>query len=114
MYFITIDANGYVTGLYNGDRDYVHRITGEPIAGAVKVPDGAILIGEPCVSVVRSAQPLFYAKWDGSCVIIEERASELEFRKQLEVQRLEALQTAEVDRINNLTLAEVKAELGVA
>ena len=46
MIYITIDNLNVINGVYDGSRDYVHRVSGEPIEGAIQVPEGSIYIDE--------------------------------------------------------------------
>lgn len=114
MNFITIDENNYITGVFNGSLDYVHRITGDPIPNAFQVPDGAILISEMCMNKIKAAAPTHVAKWDpvNSCIIQELDVSIAGKRKQLFANRLETIMNEEESRIASLTEAALDAELG--
>lgn len=114
MYFITVDSNNYLTGVYDGSLDYVHRITGDPIEGAFQVPDGAILITDMCMQMIRTAAPNTVPKWDPatSCIIQEADLTVEGKRNQLYSSRIDDVLTAEQTRVDALTEAELDAELG--
>lgn len=114
MYFITIDSENLITGVYNGDNDYVHRLTGEPIENAYQVPDDGILISEVCMGVIRTAAPSHIPKWDpvAGCVVKVADLSVAGKRKQLLSRNTGSVVTAEQVRIDTLSEAELDAELG--
>lgn len=114
MYFITIDANNYITGIYDGSLDYVHRITGEPIEGAFQLPAGAFAIDDMCWEAIKSATPDSTPKWDSvnSCIIQEIDLTVAGKRKKLYAERIDNVLEAEEARIAGLTEAEIDAELG--
>jgi hypothetical protein len=112
MYFITTDADGFVTGLYKGDKDYVHRITGEPIAGAVQIPDDAIKIGQPCYDLIMNPTGQ-RPKWDGTCIVLSTETS-LELKKKaLFNANMDNILAIESARIDGLTETQIDSELGV-
>jgi hypothetical protein len=81
--------------------------------GAIPVPEGAIKVGEPCVNLIRSGQPLYKAKWDGTCVQRELIDSDETLRDTLISRNSGVLEVNERDRVTALSLEQVKAELGV-
>lgn len=113
MYFITIDNDGYLTGMYDGSKDYVHRITGEPIEGAVPIPDEAFQIGETCRNMIKTAAPNTKPRWDGACIGQVALTEEDELRTMLRGATQAAVLQEEKTRIDGLSLAQLKTELGV-
>lgn len=114
MYFITVDENQIVTGVYNGDMDYVHRITGDPIRGARPIPDDAIRITTDCYNTVRNAPPGSIVKQDlvQECLVVENPLTLEGKRAKLKSIKEAAALEAEYTRIDGLTEAEIDAELG--
>jgi hypothetical protein len=112
MYFITTDAEGNITQVVDGSRDYIHRVTGEPIKDALQVPDGAIEIGEPCLNLIKQSSGDLNLKWDGSCVVATPLTDPDLLRKKLIRSRLYSVEQDEINRINALTDEEVLSELG--
>lgn len=115
MYFITKDVNDNITGVYNGDMDYTHRITGEPIRGARPIPDDSIRIDTACYEAIRDAETGSVFKWDSvnTCVVIDPPDSIEGKRRQLMAIREPVLLDAEKTRIEGLTETELNTELGI-
>jgi hypothetical protein len=113
MYFITIDAEGFITGLFDGSKDFVHRITGEPMEAASQIPDDSILIGDVCLEKIRTASPDTKPKWDGTCIVQVPVSEEEDVKRELKAMREQIVINDEFDRIDALSLEDAKAELGV-
>lgn len=69
MIYITVDEFNVITGVYDGSMDYIHRVTGEPIKGAVKVPDGAVYITEQQYEKLLTIERAGYACWVNGDVV---------------------------------------------
>lgn len=112
MYFITTDSFGNVERVYNGNKDYVHRLTGEPIEGAVAIPDDAIRIGNLCVQMIRNVSDVAKLRWDGTCLVLNPNGT-LQSKKDLLLsQNKNTWLQAEHSRIQALDEASVDLELG--
>jgi hypothetical protein len=109
MYFITVDVDGYLTGMYDGSKDYIHRVTGEAMEGAVQVPDGAIQLPETCLAMIRSSAPTKRPRFDSvlNCIVQEDLTDVDDKRKALKSSLAEQAAYNERVRIEGLTDAEI-------
>jgi hypothetical protein len=114
MYFITTDAEGFITGVYDGSKDYVHRVTGEPIEGVVQVPEGAFLIGDVCLDILRFSPSTHKPRWDSvsGCMVSEPVTSIDEKRKVLCRELPVKAGDVELARVKALSDEEVESEWG--
>lgn len=114
MYFITVDSNNVINGIYNGDMDTVQRTTLEPTPGSVRVPDGAIPITDMCLAKLRTTPIGKVYKWDAaaSCVVEAPLNNLEEAQRQLLEKSSLTLIEQENSRILGLTLEQVLSELG--
>lgn len=114
MFFITIDKDNFITGMYDGSKDYVHRVTGEPMADAVQIPDDAFPIMDICVAAIKSAAPTHKAVWNPTkkCIdkVVDDSVAGL--RNELYSKRVEPILRAERERIDTLSETQLKSELG--
>ena len=112
MYFITTDSFGNVERVYNGSKDYVHRLTGDPIEGAVAIPDDAIRITDVCIRMIRDVGDVSKLRWDGTCLVLNPDGT-LQSKKDLLLsQNKDTWLQTEYSRIQALDEASVDAELG--
>jgi hypothetical protein len=112
MYFITVDVDGYLTGMYDGSKDYIHRVTGEPIKDARPLPDGSIPIGDTCITKIRTAYPLHVAKWDGTCVVHEPQSDLAILQEELLSLRTTTYMESQKDAISGMSAEQIRTELG--
>ena len=114
MHYITIDADNKVTGIYDGSRDTINRITLEPTPNSVQIPAGAIPIQEECLAKLRTLSYGVDYKWDSNsnCIVEDTISDEEEAKRQLLEKNTPALVAQEHVRISALTLPQVLAELG--
>lgn len=109
MYFAKLEGD-VITEIYNGSFDFVHRITGTPMTGAVRVPDGCVQITEDEYDYLLTSPHLLDCTWDGSQVVVGATSAFLvKVGKALVINRvqytrdrraeLEAMTEAELDAI---------------
>ena len=110
MYFITVDGSE-ITALYDGSKDYVHRVTGEAIAGAVTIPDTAIKITQDEADMIKLHGACCSLEWNGTNVI-NTSVAELDHKKaKLLYFDTGVYKASRKDEVDLLTEAEVDTAL---
>jgi hypothetical protein len=110
MYFITVDGDK-VLNIYDGSSDYVHRITGEPIQGAKRVPDNAIPISQLCYETAHAASHFALLRWDGTKVVALPATERDEIEAILFKEAVEVFKANKLAELSTLTLTELEALL---
>lgn len=110
MYFITVDGDK-VLNLYDGSSDYVHRITGEPIAGAKRVPDNAIPISQSCYETISAVSHFALLRWDGMKVVALPATARDEIEAVLFKEAVDVFKAVKLAELSALSLAELEALL---
>ncbi len=104
MIYITVDNLNVIDGVYDGSKDYVHRVSGEPIEGAVQVPEGSIYINEQQYEKLLQIEKSGYACWINSDVV--EKAPETKLEKVNYISSKTVGSTIELEKIRLETLSE--------
>ena len=111
MYFAKLEGD-VITEIYNGSFDFVHRITGAPMKGAVRVPDGCVQISSEEYDYLLNSPRLLDCTWDGTQVVVGATTSHLVKVGQVLVKnRIEYTRTRRAE-LEAMTEAELDVILG--
>jgi len=109
MYFIRVNGS-QILSVHDGSKDYVHRLTSQPMPGAFSIPDDCIEITHDEAMAIFSAKDLSICTWDGSNVMVDTAALSARKAALLENDRFSYSQTRKAE-IDLLTEQEIDTAL---
>ena len=68
MYYAKLEGN-LIVALYNGNFDYVHRLTGEAMKGAVRVPDDCVQVTGGEYDELLQYMYTWNYEWNGTNIV---------------------------------------------
>lgn len=71
MWFININAENRIVGLFDGSKDYVHAVTGEDHPERIAVPDGAIQVSKSVYDTIYNARVYPIYKWENDELVLD-------------------------------------------